>query len=140
MFRTADALSVSRIFLSGYTPTPLDKFGRPVKEIAKTALGAEKSIPSEYAKLPGGFIKRMKEMGAEIIGVEQDGRAVDYKTYTTRGHERPVLIVVGNEVLGMSKGLKEKCDTLIEIPMRGSKESLNVSVAFGVVLFRLFDP
>lgn len=150
MFRTADALSVSRIFLSGYTPTPLDKFGRPVKEIAKTALGAEISIPWEYAKKPDRFLQRMKQAGAEVIGIEQDDRALDYKNYKDYRKERkqddkrgesihPALIVVGNEVRGMSSGLKGKCDILVEIPMYGKKESLNVSVAFGVVMFRLFD-
>ncbi len=139
IFRTADALAVSGIFLSGYTPIPIDKFGRPVKEIAKTALGAEVTIPWEYAKKPDGFLKRMKETRVEIIGIEQDDRAIDYKNYQEKNTEYPVLIVVGNEVRGMSKGLRDKCDTLVEIPMYGKKESLNVSVAFGVALFRLFD-
>ena len=136
IFRTADALGTLGIFLSGYTPAPTDRFGRPVKEIAKTALGAELTMPWEYAKQPDKFIKRMKKLSATIVGVEQDKRAVDYKTYVP---SNITMIIVGNEVRGISKGLKQKCDTVIEIPMYGKKESLNVSVAFGVVLFRLFD-
>lgn len=139
IFRTADALAVSHIFLSGYTPTPLDKFGRPLKEIAKTALGAEQSIPWEYAKKPDRIIKQMKKAGIQIIGIEQDARAIDYKAYQGNATNAPVLVIVGNEVLGMSKSLKEKCDILVEIPMYGKKESLNVSVAFGVALFSMFD-
>ena len=139
IFRTADALAVSQIFISGYTPTPLDKFCRPIKEIAKTALGAEQSIPWEYAKKPGRFIKRMKKSGTQIIGIEQDARAIDYKQYQRNTTNVPVLVIVGNEVLGMSKSLREKCDILVEIPMYGKKESLNVSVAFGIMLFRIFD-
>ena len=139
IFRTADALAVSRIFITGYTPTPFDRFGRPVKEIAKTALGAELSIPWEYAKKPDRFLRSMKDIRVEIVGIEQDDRALNYKDYKEVNSEQGVLIVVGNEVRGMSKGLRGRCDTLVEIPMYGKKESLNVGVAFGVVLFRMFD-
>ena len=136
MFRTGDALGVSRIYLSGYTPCPVDRFGRPVKEIAKTALGAERTIPWEYAKTPAKFLRALKQEKFDIVGVEQDPHAVDYKAY--RAGKR-TLVVVGNEVDGIAKKLRQKCDALIEIPMRGDKESLNVSVAFGIVMFRMFD-
>lgn len=136
IFRTADALGVSRIYLSGYTPTPLDRFLRPAKEIAKTALGAELTIPWEHATSPAKFLRVSKKEGYRVVGVELDPRAIDYKTYTSGEH---TLIVMGNEVRGLSKSLRDACDTLIEIPMRGKKESLNVATAFGIVLFRLFD-
>ena len=139
MFRTADAIGIERIYLTGYTPSPLDRFARPVKEIAKTALGAELTIPWETHKNPDVFIAKSKAKGVEVIGIEQDKRSIDYKKYQSRNREQHVLIVVGNEVRGMSKSLRDKCDVLIEIPMHGKKESLNVSVAFGIVLFRLFD-
>lgn len=139
MFRTADAIGIERIYLTGYTPTPLDRFGRPVKEIAKTALGSERTIPWETHKKPDSFIAKNKATGVEVIGIEQDKRSIDYKKYQSHNREQRVLIVVGNEVRGMSKGLRDKCDVLIEIPMHGKKESLNVSVAFGIALFRLFD-
>lgn len=136
IFRTADALGVSRIYLSGYTPTPLDRFLRPVKEIAKTALGAELTIPWEYATSPAKFLRVSKKEGYRVVGVELDPRAIDYKTYTPGEH---TLIVMGNEVRGLSPSLRAHCDVLLEIPMRGKKESLNVATAFGVALFRLFD-
>lgn len=136
IFRTADALGVSRIYLSGYTPTPLDRFLRPVKEIAKTALGAELTIPWEYATSPAKFLRASKKEGCTVVGIEIDPRAVDYKTYIPGGC---TLIVMGNEVRGLSPSLRTRCDVLLEIPMRGKKESLNVSTAFGIVLFRLFD-
>ena len=139
MFRTADAIGIERIYLTGYTPTPLDRFGRPLKEITKTALGAELTIPWETHKKPDSFIAKSKATGVEVIGIEQDKRSIDYKKYQSHNREQRVLIVVGNEVRGMSKGLRDKCDVLIEIPMHGKKESLNVSVAFGIALFRLFD-
>jgi tRNA G18 (ribose-2'-O)-methylase SpoU len=132
IFRTADAAGVSRIFLSGYTPRPVDRFDRPVPEITKTALGAEKFIPWEYAKSPNSFIKRLKKDGWQIVGVEQDDQAVDYKTFHP---DKRTVFILGNEVLGLSKSLCDLCDALVEIPMRGKKESLNVSVAAGIVLF-----
>ena len=136
IFRTADALGVSHVYLSGYTPRPLDKFGRPVKEIAKTALGAELSIPWSYSKIPKNIYQNLKREGFAIVGIEQGAKALDYKTYTPK---EKTLLVVGNEVRGLSSALQNACDVLLEIPMRGQKESLNVSVAFGIAMFRIFD-
>ena len=136
MFRTSDALGVSRIYLSGFTPCPTDRFGRPVKEIAKTALGAEQTIPWEYSKTPTKFVRTLQKQGFDIVGLEQDVRAVDYKTFRAKNK---TLIIVGSEVAGLKKSLRDACDALIDIPMHGKKESLNVSVAFGIALFRLFD-
>jgi len=136
IFRTADALGVKQIFLSGYTPLPLDRFERPVREIAKTALGAEKTIPWTAIAEPNMMMSELKELGYEIVGVEQDSRAIDYREYHIGAR---TLFLVGNEVLGLSPKLRDKCDTLLEIPMRGKKESLNVAVSLGVALFRVCD-
>lgn len=136
MFRTADAAGVSRIFLSGFTPAPRDRFQRPVKEIAKTALGAELTIPWEYMVDPMEIITKLKTEDFVVVGIEQDKRAVDYKTYVP---SEKTLLLVGSEVEGLSEKLRGECDVLLEIPMYGEKESLNVSVAFGIALFRLFD-
>lgn len=135
IFRTADAAGVSRIFLSGYTPTPLDRFGRVRKDIAKTALGAEKYVPWEHSVSSARLIAKLKKEGWDIVGVEQDTRARDYRSFKTK---EKTLFVFGNEVKGLSKEVRKKCDGLIEIPMRGKKESLNVSVAAGIVLFSCF--
>lgn len=136
IFRTADALGVSKIYLSGYTPCPTDRFGRLVKEIEKTALGAEETVPWEYAKTSTKFLRALKQDGFALVGIEQDKQAVDYK-----GYEAPkkLLVLVGSEVKGLSPSLRRHCDMLIEIPMRGKKESLNVAVAFGVAAFRILD-
>jgi len=134
IFRTADAAGVKRIFLSGYTPVPIDRFGRPQKDIAKTALGAEKTVAWEYHKTLSRFLKDMKKSGWTILGVEQDARATDYRSFKAEG---PLLCILGNEVKGISKSLRDKCDALLEIPMHGKKESLNVSVAAGIILFSL---
>lgn len=136
IFRTADAAGVARIFLSGYTPCPVDRFGRESKEIAKTALGAERSVPWEYRADPQAIIAEARERGLRIVGIEQDARATDYRAYRLAGS---ALVLVGNEVRGLSPALRSACDDLLEIPMRGSKESLNVSVAAGVALFSLRD-
>lgn len=132
IFRTADAAGVSNIYLSGYTPRPLDRFGRTQKEIAKTALGAEKFLPWEYAKNPMAIIGKLRNDGYDILGVEQDVRSREYHLYTA---EEKALYIFGNEVRGLSPALRDTCDVLIEIPMRGTKESLNVSVAAGIILF-----
>jgi tRNA G18 (ribose-2'-O)-methylase SpoU len=133
IFRTADAAGAERVFLSGYTPTPIDAFGRPQPEIAKTALGAEKALPWEHYASAVLLIERLRREGWRIVGVEQDPRAEDYQSLTLSG---PTVFVFGNEVRGLSPALRKKCDQLIDIPMHGTKESLNVSVAAGVILFQ----
>lgn len=132
IFRTSDASGVSKVFLSGYSPTPLDRFGNPRKDLAKVSLGGEKFVPWEYEKYPLQVIAKLRAEGWLIVGVEQDERSTDYRTFKS---DKPVLFILGNEVRGISAALRAKCDQLIEIPMRGKKESLNVSVAAGVVLF-----
>lgn len=132
IFRTADAAGVSKIYLTGLTPAPVDRFGRVKKEIAKTALGAEKYVPWEKAARPQTIIRRLKKEGWTIIGVEQDASARDYRSFKTR---KDSLFIFGNEVRGLPESVRSHCDVLIEIPMRGKKESLNVSVAAGIILF-----
>ena len=134
IFRTADAAGVSKVYLSGYTPTPVDRFKRPQKDIAKTALGAENFIPWEYAKMPTAIIKARRVDGFHIVGVEQDKRARDYRAFHP---ERPTLLVFGNEVRGLSSQLCSQCDDLIHIPMFGKKESLNVATTAGIILFSM---
>jgi tRNA G18 (ribose-2'-O)-methylase SpoU len=135
IFRTCDGAGVTRIYLSGYTPTPVDRFGRAQKEIAKTALGAERTIPWEYHASPAKVIQALKSVGTRILGLEQDPRAVEYRSVALEGD---TLLILGNEVRGISKPLRDLCDTLIEIPMQSKKESLNVSVAAGIALYALY--
>lgn len=136
IFRTADALGVTKIYLSGYTPTPLDRFGRPRKDVAKVALGGEKNVEWEYIENPEKTIKELKKLKCQIIGLEQTKNSVDYKKVKIK---YTVLLVVGNEVGGIDGKILSLCDVIAEIPMRGKKESLNVSVAFGVALFRMLN-
>ncbi|HWP61184.1 MAG TPA: TrmH family RNA methyltransferase [Candidatus Paceibacterota bacterium] len=132
LLRTADGAGAAKIYLTGITPTPIDRFGRTDKSISKTALGAETTVPWEYANNPNTVIKKLRAEGWAIVGVEQDARSVDYRAFKTK---KPILFVFGNEVRGLSPTLRRQCDALVEIPMRGEKESLNVSVAAGIILF-----
>lgn len=134
IFRTADAAGVSKIYLTGYTPAPLDRFGRPRKDIAKVALGAEKTVPWEHIFNIKPLLKKFKKEKMTIAGIEQSKNSVNYKTFKPKN---PTALILGNEVGGIEKNILKECDHILEIPMRGKKESLNVSVAAGVVLFRI---
>ncbi len=134
IFRTGDAVGVAHVYITGYTPCPVDKFGRARNDISKTALGAEQTIPWSFHKSTTMLIKKLKKDGYTIVGLEQDERATDYKKYRVSS---ATALILGNEVLGIDKKIRASCDALIEIPMKGEKESLNVSVATGVALFRI---
>lgn len=136
IFRTADCAGVQDIYLCGTTPTPIDRFERPVKEIAKTALGAEKSINWKYFKSTSVVLNKLKKDGYQIIAIEQSNNSIDYKNIKPKNK---VVFVVGNEVSGISKKILGLCDTVAEIPQRGEKESLNVSVATGIAIFRILN-
>ncbi|MFA6251282.1 MAG: TrmH family RNA methyltransferase [Candidatus Paceibacterota bacterium] len=134
IFRTADAVGISKIYLTGYTPRPTDKFGRIQKDIAKSALGAETWIPWEYKKTLIPLINTLKKNGYKIIAIEQDEKSIDYRKLKIKSK---VAIIMGREVEGLPKNILNKCDVIAEIPMHGKKESLNVSVACGIALFRI---
>jgi 23S rRNA (guanosine2251-2'-O)-methyltransferase len=134
IFRTADAAGVSKLYLTGYTPTPLDRFGRKRKDLAKSALGAEEFVAWESKKSILPLLLRLKKEKFMIIGVEQDKNSIDYKKVKLKEKN---AFIVGAEVTGIPKNVLEKCDVIAEIPMHGRKESLNVSVALGIALFRI---
>ena len=134
IFRTADAAGVSKIYLTGYTPSPKDVFGNYRKEISKIALGAEKYIEWEKVRYIEPLIKRLKKEHVQIIALEQARVAIDYRKFKPRF---PLALILGNEVRGLSPSILKKCDKVIQIPMQGRKESLNVSVAAGIALFSI---
>lgn len=134
IFRTADAAGINKIYLTGYTPIPFDRFGRPRSDIAKTALGAESAIFWEYKKTPAAVFNMLKRERIPLIAVEQFSGAEDYKKVKAPAR---AAFIVGNEVRGLSPQLLAQCDIVVEIPMHGKKESLNVAVATGVALFRM---
>jgi len=123
IFRTADALGVDKIFLCGISGKP------PHHKISKTALGAEKTVPFEHHWQIWRIIDKLKKDKVQIVALEQDKKAVLYTKFRPKF---PLALLIGNEVKGISKKTLKKADKIIYLPMRGKKESLNVSVAFGV--------
>ncbi len=136
IFRTADAAGVSRIILSGYTPTPLDRFKLPRKDFAKVSLGAERTIPWEQTKTLAQAVKILKLENYFIAAIEQDKNSTPLFDFVAPKNKL-VALIMGNEVLGISKQSLKLADVILEIPMRGKKESLNVSVAAGIAMFAL---
>ena len=138
IFRTADALGVDLLILTGTTPAPVDRFGRFRQDIAKVALGAEKSLVWKYEENILDQIKKLKKNGYKIIAIEQAKNSVDYKKIKLSKSDK-VVFIMGEEVSGVNNKILKLADIIAEIPMFGQKESLNVSVAFGVAMFRMLN-
>ena len=136
IFRTADAIGIDNIIISGITPAPIDRFGRDRKDLHKTALGAEKTVLWQQVDNIYDTVSGLKKEGFKIIALEQSEKSQDYKTYIPK---EKTAIILGREVEGVDPEILKQCDTVLEIPMNGEKESLNVSVAAGILLYRLFD-
>ncbi len=132
IFRTADACGVDKVYLVGYTPMPLDRFGRKRSDLAKSALGAEEFMLWEHRKSISPLIKELKKKKFQMIAIEQDKKSINYKNLKLKEKN---AFIAGPEVEGIKSNILEKCDVIVEIPMKGKKESLNVSVACGIVLF-----
>lgn len=129
IFRTSDGAMIEKLYLCGYTPYP------PQKEVLKTALGSTESVNWEYAEDPKELIVKLKNHGIKICALEQTDESKPH--YSLAKTDLPVCLVIGNEITGVSKELIELCDTSIEIPQYGIKQSLNVAVAYGVAIFEL---
>lgn len=139
LFRTAETLGITKIYCLGTTPTPIDRFNRKRKDFGKVSLGAEDMVEWEHAKVPPRqLIADLKREGFEIIALEQSEQSVDYKKLKVRPPGK-LLIILGNEVEGVSEELLKSADVIAEIPHVGKKESLNVSIAGAVFLYRLLD-
>lgn len=138
VFRTADALGIEKIYLGGITPGPLDFFGRPIRKFVKVSLGAEKTVSWEKAKNVSRLADKLRKEGFRLIAVEQSEDSVPYfKLKIKKSSLKKTAFIFGNEVGGISKSVMDKCDKIIEIPMLGRKESLNVAVSFGVAMFHV---
>ena len=136
MFRTTDVAGINKIYLTGYTSTPLDRFGRKRRDITKSALGAEEFVSWEQKKNIFPLLAKLKQEKYFIIAIEQAKNSIDYKKVKLKNKN---VFIVGAEVTGIPKNILKKCDIIAEIPMKGKKESLNVSVALGVALFRILN-
>lgn len=138
IFRTADGAGITTLYLVGQTPAPIDRFGRERSDIKKVALGAEKIVEWKYFKESRDAVSALAEEGYTIVAVEQSDRAVDYRSFEMRG-EKKIALVCGNEVEGVSIPFLEAASHIIDIPMNGEKESLNVAVAFGIIAYGILN-
>ena len=140
IFRTCDAANISKIYLTGITPTPLDRFGRIRNDLAKAALGAEKTVAWEHSDDIKSVLENLKKENYKIIAIEQSSSSVDYKKVAEQiSQQENIAFLVGNEVAGVPEDLLKLCDIVAEIPMKGGKESLNVGTAFGIAVFRILN-
>lgn len=142
IFRSSDGAGVEKIYLVGPTPTPIDRFGRTQPEIVKTSLGASESIPWEHVGSAGNesveetlsLIVSLKQDGFTVVVVEQAPASVSLYDFEV---PQKVVYVMGAEVEGVHQEIIDVADMVVEIPMAGMKESLNVSVTAGIVLFQI---
>ncbi len=130
ILRTADAVGIEKVILSGYTPTPEQK------GVKKTALRGLTHKRWEFVEDPIKELQKYKKAGYELIGLEQCHESVDFQKAK---YDFPVVLLLGEEVEGIHNDILQYCDQLIEIPMFGAAHSLNVSVATGIVLYDLLE-
>ncbi len=134
-FRTADGAGIQKIFLIGTTPTPINRFGLQNNKISKTALGAEKNIKYEYRQKTKEVIEELKKE-YDVISIENSEKSIKYTEYKKN---KPIAFIFGNEVDGISKETLKNTKTHLQIPMLGKKESLNVSVAAGIIIYHFLQ-
>jgi len=130
VFRTSDALLIEKVILCGITATP------PNKDIHKTALDAEKSVPWEYFDETEAAVAKLKEEGYKVFAVEQVVHSIMLPDFTPEKDQK-IALVFGNEVKGVQQSVVDLCDGAIEIPQYGTKHSFNISVSAGIVLWDL---
>ena len=130
IFRTSDGALIEKLYLSGYTGYP------PRKEIDKTALGSVESVPWERTPNMFEVLYNLRNAGYQIVTLEQTNKSVPYNK---ADYKFPLCLMVGNEVGGVTDAVAEKSDLAIDIPMHGLKQSLNVSVAYGIVIYHIIE-
>lgn len=129
IFRSSDGALVRKLFLCGFTPHP------PRKEIEKTALGATETVPWQYLRDPLEAVAIMRREGITICALEHTASSIPH--YAVPIECFPLCLIVGNELTGISPALLDAADMAVEIPMFGTKQSLNAAVAFGIAVFEL---
>jgi 23S rRNA (guanosine2251-2'-O)-methyltransferase len=139
IFRTADGVGFEKLYLCGITPAPVDRFKKIRPDFAKVALGAEKSVVWESVPDVVPLVKKLKKEGWKIFAIEQAKNSMPYYLASDvlwNDEHQKAALVVGNEVGGIPPAILKLADAILEIPMLGKKESLNVSVAFGIAAYR----
>ncbi|PJE76500.1 RNA methyltransferase [Candidatus Uhrbacteria bacterium CG10_big_fil_rev_8_21_14_0_10_48_16] len=128
IFRSCDVFAIEKLYLTGFSGTP------PRKEIAKVSLGSEHRVPWEYTEDVRNVLTELTKKGYVIVALENRKGSVSIDSFHT---DRPIALILGNEVDGIEQEILDACDAYIEIDMPGKKQSLNVSVATGIALFAL---
>ena len=131
IFRTADAARIRHIYITGYTPTPEHR------SVAKTALGAEHTVPWSHAPNAFALLDQLRADGVTLAALEQTDTPTHIESVTAERF--PLAFVLGNEVSGVQQEILDRCDLALEIPQYGAKHSLNVSVAFGIAAYGLVE-
>jgi tRNA G18 (ribose-2'-O)-methylase SpoU len=131
MFRTADAAGISHLHLCGISATPKQA------KVAKTALGAEQSVPWSYYRNGVDAAVALKQRGYRLWAIEGGPQAESLFQARSMRQGWPIVLVVGNEVTGVDPAILQQCDQVLSIPMHGRKRSLNVAVAFGIAVYYL---
>ncbi len=134
IFRTADAIGIDKIFLTGYCATPTDRFGRERNDFKKASLGSKTLW--EYQENILDLVEKLKKENFNIISVEQNKNSIDYKKIILKENN---VVIMGNENFGVNEEVLKISDQIVELPMNGFKNSLNVSVTTGIILYSFFD-
>ena len=140
LLRTAEGLGVNKVYLTGYTPYPVSdndsrlphESAKLTKQIQKTALGAEEFVDWDHKNDINAVIEELKDKAYSVVGLEQLPHSVPLSDYNPQDN---VAVILGREVEGLEPEVADLCDTIIEIPMRGKKESFNVVQAAAIALY-----
>jgi len=128
IFRTSDALGIKKIFLCGICGKP------PHNKISKSALGAENWVEWEYCKSAWKAVERLKNEGFFVVALEQTKNSIALSNFKPKF---PLVLVIGNEIKGVSPSVLKRADKIISLPMLGKKESLNVAVVLGIAVYEI---
>lgn len=142
LLRTAEVFAAKKVYVTGFTPYPTHPGdtrdaklqAQQTRQMAKSAAGAERTMPFTQQPDVHGLIDELHEQGYAVAGLEIDPQAVALDAYRPPGK---VALLLGDEVRGIDEPLRQHCDLLLQIPMFGRKDSLNVSVAAGIALYSL---
>jgi tRNA G18 (ribose-2'-O)-methylase SpoU len=131
IFRTCDGAGISHLHLCGITPTPDNP------RLKKTALGADEAVPWSYHRDGLRVAEEIVDQGKRLWALEGGERSAPMHQTTLDMDDRPVVLVIGNEVCGVDPGILALCEEVLGIPMQGVKTSLNTAVAFGIAVYSL---
>lgn len=142
ILRTADGFGVSKVYFTGYSPYPTQPGdtrlphirNKLTEQIHKTALGAEATVPTEHADDIVNLLGRLKSDGYQLVALEQSENSINLPQFKPKPK---CTLLLGEETKGITDDLIKMCDATVEIPMRGKKESFNVSVATGIALYQI---